>query len=150
MIADPSNLRPALARAAGAASKRIPGASLLTAVEGLNSDELCRTCGACCSYSADWPRFSLEYEARLDRIPRELVGDEKRGMRCTGAGCAALVGIVGQATSCAIYPRGRTSAGRVRQATRSASRRAVISACDDPAPPVQTGLRSIFLKRKPR
>jgi hypothetical protein len=102
--ADQSTLRPALARAAGAASARIPGASLLTAVERLNNDELCRTCGACCSYSADWPRFSLESEARLDRIPRVLVGDEKRGMGCTGARCAALVGIVGQATSCAIYP----------------------------------------------
>ena len=101
MIADQST-RP-LARVADAAPAHIPGASPLTAVEGLNSDELCRTCGACCSYSADWPRFSLESEARLDRIPRELVGGGKRGMRCTGARCAALVGVIGQAISCAFY-----------------------------------------------
>jgi len=104
VIADQSSLRPALARAADAASARIPGASLRTAVGRLNSDTLCRTCGACCSYPADWPRFSLESEARLDRIPPEFVGDDKRGMRCTGARCAALVGVVGRATSCAIYP----------------------------------------------
>jgi hypothetical protein len=110
VIADEATMRPTLARAADAnpAGKasvaRIPGASLLGAVEGPNSDDLCRTCGACCSYSADWPRFSLESEARLDRIPRTLVGDGKRGMRCTGTRCAALVGIVGQSTSCAIYP----------------------------------------------
>ena len=103
-------MRPALARAADAdpAGKasvaRIPGASLLDAVEALNSDDVCRTCGACCSYSADWPRFSLESEARLDRIPREFVGNGERGMRCTGTRWAALVGIVGQSTSCAIYP----------------------------------------------
>ena len=110
MIADETTMRPALARAADAdpAGKasvaRIPGASLLDAVEALNSDDVCRTCGACCSYSADWPRFSLESEARLDRIPREFVGNGERGMRCTGTRCAALVGIVGQSTSCAIYP----------------------------------------------
>ena len=108
MIADETTMRPALPRAADPAGKasvaRIPGASLLGAVEALNSDDVCRTCGACCSYSADWPRFSLESEARLDRIPRELVGDGERGMRCTGTRCAALVGIVGQSTSCAIYP----------------------------------------------
>jgi len=109
VIADETTMRPALARAANAdpAGKasvaRIPRASLLGAVEAPNSDDVCRTCGACCSYSADWPRFSLESEARLDRIPRELVGDGERGMRCTGTRCAALVGIVGQSTSCAIY-----------------------------------------------
>ena len=103
-------MRPARARAADANPPgkppvaRIPGASPLDAVEALNSEDVCRTCGACCSYSADWPRFSLESEARLDRIPRELVGDGERGMRCMGTRCAALVGIVGQSTSCAIYP----------------------------------------------
>jgi hypothetical protein len=70
----------------------------------VGSDDLCRTCGACCSYSADWPRFSLETEARLDRIPRELVAADEGGMRCSGARCAALVGVVGRSTSCAIYP----------------------------------------------
>ena len=94
MIAD-ETMRPALARAA-----------LDLPAEGfaVDSDDVCRTCGACCSYSADWPRFSLETEAQLERIPRALVGDGERGMRCTGARCDALVGVVGQSTSCAIYP----------------------------------------------
>src|SRR5262249_47328821 len=76
MIADETIMRPALARAADAdpagkaSAAHIPGASLLSAVEAVNRDDVCRTCGACCSYSADWPRFSLESEARLDRIPR--------------------------------------------------------------------------------
>jgi hypothetical protein len=63
----------------------------------------CRTCGACCSYSAEWPRFSLESDAHLERIPPGLVDASRHGMRCTGARCAALVGVVGQSTSCAIY-----------------------------------------------
>jgi len=110
VTADETTMRPALARAADiapagkASAARSPGASLLGAVEPLNSDDVCQTCGACCSYSADWPRFSLESEAQLDRIPRALVGDGERGMRCTGTRCAALVGVVGQSTSCAIYP----------------------------------------------
>ncbi|TIW89146.1 MAG: YkgJ family cysteine cluster protein, partial [Mesorhizobium sp.] len=29
----------------------------------------CQSCGACCSYSAEWPRFSTEDDAQLDRIP---------------------------------------------------------------------------------
>ena len=61
----------------------------------------CRTCGACCSYSAEWPRLSLESDAHIARIPREFIGE--RGMRCTGNRCAALVGVVGETTSCAIY-----------------------------------------------
>ena len=109
MIAD-ETMRPALARAAqavpaGKASVAdAPASSLLAAVEALDSDDVCRTCGACCSYSADWPRFSLESEAQLERIPRQLVGDNEHGMRCTGDRCAALVGVVGRSTSCAIYP----------------------------------------------
>jgi hypothetical protein len=68
-----------------------------------DGNDMCRSCGACCSYSADWPRFSLESEAHLDRIPREFVGEGERGMRCTGARCAALDGVVGRSTSCTIY-----------------------------------------------
>jgi len=63
----------------------------------------CRTCGACCSFSAQWPRFALETEAELDQIPREFVDDERGRMRCSGNRCTALVGEVGVATSCAIY-----------------------------------------------
>jgi uncharacterized protein len=48
------------------------------------TDDLCQSCGACCSYSANWPRFTIEDDAALDR-------------------CSALTGSVGAATSCAIY-----------------------------------------------
>ena len=109
MISDETIMRPALARAAYAdhagagAVARIPDESPVGATELLSSDDVCRTCGACCSYSADWPRFSLESESWLNRIPRDLVDDAERGMRCTGNRCEALVGVVGQSTSCAIY-----------------------------------------------
>ena len=36
---------------------------------------LCQSCGACCSYSKEWPRFSTEPDADLDRIPLALVDD---------------------------------------------------------------------------
>jgi len=63
----------------------------------------CRKCGACCAFSSDWPRFSLETERELDRIPRAFV-DERRGrMRCDGNRCTALIGDVGVATACAVY-----------------------------------------------
>jgi uncharacterized protein len=63
----------------------------------------CRACGACCAYSAEWPRFSLEDDATLARIPRHFVDDDRNGMRCHGDRCAALVGEVGAATTCAAY-----------------------------------------------
>ncbi len=63
----------------------------------------CQACGACCSYSANWPRFTTEDDAALDLIPAELVNDRLSGMRCDGPRCAALVGKVGEATSCSIY-----------------------------------------------
>ncbi|HVY56815.1 MAG TPA: YkgJ family cysteine cluster protein [Xanthobacteraceae bacterium] len=63
----------------------------------------CQSCGACCSFSAEWPRFSLEDDAALDRIPRDLVDKNGARMRCFGNRCAALVGEVGVATSCAVY-----------------------------------------------
>jgi len=63
----------------------------------------CQACGACCSFSAEWPRFSLEDDAALDRIPRAFVDDSLGRMRCEGDRCAALVGDVGVATSCAVY-----------------------------------------------
>ena len=64
---------------------------------------LCRTCGACCSFSRDWPRFTTESDADLDRIPRELADHHRGRMRCRGDRCAALVGEVGVSTACAIY-----------------------------------------------
>jgi uncharacterized protein len=63
----------------------------------------CQSCGACCAYSAQWPRFSLEDEAELARIPSQYVDDSQSGMRCEGARCSALIGIIGFSTQCAVY-----------------------------------------------
>lgn len=64
---------------------------------------LCQSCGACCAYSAEWPRFSLEDDAALALIPAEYVDDPRGRMRCDGDRCSALVGDVGVATGCAVY-----------------------------------------------
>ena len=63
----------------------------------------CLTCGACCAYSENWPRFSTEDDAALDLIPKELVNARGSGMRCDGDRCAALKGRNGVAASCTIY-----------------------------------------------
>jgi hypothetical protein len=63
----------------------------------------CRTCGACCSFDRDWPRFSTEDESDLVRIPIAFVAADRSGMRCEGNRCSALSGKVGVATSCAVY-----------------------------------------------
>jgi len=100
-------IRPAIERAARAVptgAAHLPSAATTVArVETLDALD-CRSCGACCSYSAEWPRLSLESDAHIARIPPEFLDASGRGMRCTGARCAALVGVVGEATSCAIYP----------------------------------------------
>ena len=111
MIAD-ATVRPAFARAAQAfpteaaafAGAPRPAAATVVAPDWTQRDDICRSCGACCSYSADWPRFSLESEEQLARIPAALIAEGEGGMRCTGVRCAALVGVVGRSTSCAIYP----------------------------------------------
>jgi len=63
----------------------------------------CQGCGACCSYSSNWPRFTTEEDAALDRIPQNLVNEKQSGMRCDGNRCSALSGQIGEATSCLIY-----------------------------------------------
>ena len=63
----------------------------------------CRTCGACCSFAPDWPRFTTEEDSDLDRIPDVLVAADLSGMRCAGDRCSALAGEVGVATACTIY-----------------------------------------------
>jgi Fe-S-cluster containining protein len=68
-----------------------------------DASALCQTCGACCSFSKEWPRFSTEDDADLDRIPPAFVDDGRGRMRCNGNRCTALVGEVGVATSCSIY-----------------------------------------------
>jgi hypothetical protein len=65
--------------------------------------ELCQSCGACCGYSANWPRFSIESDDELALIPEQLVNARLSGMRCEGDRCAALQGEIGDATACGIY-----------------------------------------------
>ena len=66
-------------------------------------EDVCQSCGACCAYSAEWPRFSLESDAALSRIPPAYVDDARGRMRCVGERCSALTGEVGVATACAVY-----------------------------------------------
>jgi len=68
-----------------------------------DASAMCQACGACCAYSAEWPRFSLEDDAALALIPAEFVDDDHGRMRCNGERCSALVGDVGAATTCAVY-----------------------------------------------
>ena len=68
-----------------------------------DAEPRCQTCGACCSFSAEWPRFTTEDDADLDLIPRALVDDGEGRMRCEGDRCAALVGEIGRSTACSIY-----------------------------------------------
>ena len=63
----------------------------------------CQSCGACCGYSRNWPRFTIEDDAALDLIPAQLVNERLSGMRCEGERCAALTGKIGEATACGIY-----------------------------------------------
>jgi Fe-S-cluster containining protein len=70
---------------------------------GTDHESPCQACGACCSYSPNWPRFTTEDDAALDLIPERFVNDRLSGMRCEGDRCSALSGKVGEATSCLIY-----------------------------------------------
>ena len=63
----------------------------------------CQSCGACCAYSRNWPRFSTESDDALGLIPAEFVNESLSGMRCEGERCSALKGKVGEATACGIY-----------------------------------------------
>jgi uncharacterized protein len=63
----------------------------------------CQACGACCAYSANWPRFSIESDEELAAIPPNLVNERQSGMRCENDRCAALQGRIGEATACGIY-----------------------------------------------
>jgi Fe-S-cluster containining protein len=75
-----------------------------TLSQPLHSDASpCTTCGACCSYSAEWPRFSVEPDEALARIPEALVAENLSGMRCDGERCMALSGKIGEETRCTIY-----------------------------------------------
>ena len=68
-----------------------------------DDDTICQACGACCSYSAQWPRFGLEDAVAIARIPAQYVSPCQSGMRCEGDRCSALSGTVGVATACRAY-----------------------------------------------
>ncbi len=63
----------------------------------------CQSCGACCGYAREWPRFTLEDDAELARLPHEFVAGDLTGMRCDGDRCSALVGEIGVSTACTVY-----------------------------------------------
>ena len=72
-----------------------------SAIRTTSDADLCTSCGACCAFSKEWPRFSVETEADILAIPTAFVGE--RGMHCKGNRCSALDGEVGVQTSCTIY-----------------------------------------------
>ena len=63
----------------------------------------CQACGACCAHSSAWPRFSLETDDEIARIPAELIAADLSGMRCEGNRCSALAGKIGAAVTCRVY-----------------------------------------------
>jgi len=65
--------------------------------------DVCQSCGACCAYDATWPRFSLETDEEIGRIPAALVAETQSGMRCVGDRCLALAGEIGKTTRCTVY-----------------------------------------------
>lgn len=86
----------------GAADENL-GHHVTQAITPPSETSPCQSCGACCAFSREWPRFTTESDGELDRIPSALIDDSLSRMRCDGERCAALVGEVGGATSCAIY-----------------------------------------------
>lgn len=69
----------------------------------IDLSSLCQSCGACCAYSANWPRFSIESDEALEQIPPAFVNARQSGMRCKDDRCSALQGKIGAATACGIY-----------------------------------------------
>ena len=84
-------------------SFRAKAALMDNATPTVDAESLCQACGACCSYSPNWPRFTTEDDADLDLIPEKFVNERLSGMRCEGDRCSALSGKVGIATSCTVY-----------------------------------------------
>jgi uncharacterized protein len=72
-------------------------------VDQRDASAICQACGACCATSAEWPRFALESDEALARIPEAFVDDANGRMRCEGDRCSALQGEVGANTACAVY-----------------------------------------------
>jgi Fe-S-cluster containining protein len=74
-----------------------------TGNQSAESESPCQACGACCAYSQNWPRFSIEDDTALALIPAQFVNERQSGMRCDGDRCSALSGRIGVATSCMVY-----------------------------------------------
>jgi uncharacterized protein len=68
-----------------------------------SDSQICQACGACCAYDPSWPRFSLESDEDLARIPGPLVNAWQSGMAFVSGRCAALDGKLGCSVSCRIY-----------------------------------------------
>lgn len=68
-----------------------------------DASALCMACGACCAYSRDWPRFTLEDDAAIALIPEALVDPSGAGMAWDAGRCSALDGEVGRCVACRIY-----------------------------------------------
>jgi Fe-S-cluster containining protein len=48
----------------------------------ISEESPCQACGACCSYSSNWPRFTIEDDADLDLIPAKYVNDRESQSSC--------------------------------------------------------------------
>ena len=64
---------------------------------------VCQSCGACCAYARDWPRFTIEDDDDIARLPPHLVAPDGSGMRWTGDRCAALSGDIAVHVACTVY-----------------------------------------------
>ena len=64
---------------------------------------VCQSCGACCAYDREWPRFTIENDEDIARLPGHLIAPDGSGMRWTGERCAALAGEVGVHVACTVY-----------------------------------------------
>lgn len=80
-----------------------PHAESLATLPPDSGGDVCQACGACCAFDSSWPRFSLESDEEIARIPAALIAANLAGMRCEGARCLALSGEIGKATRCTIY-----------------------------------------------
>ncbi|MGG7517209.1 YkgJ family cysteine cluster protein [Allorhizobium undicola] len=63
----------------------------------------CQSCGACCAYSEDWPRFSLETDEQIAAIPAKFVAANECGMKFENGRCTALTGEIGKHVGCGVY-----------------------------------------------
>lgn len=90
-------------------TSRAAGSTIATVADTAGIEQVgppaspCVSCGACCDYASDWPRFSTESDEELALIPEPLVADDLSGMRCEGTRCMALTGKVKEKVACSIY-----------------------------------------------